>query len=552
MNLRTKMIVGSAAVILFTVFQGMIAVDRIDRTSRLTGELYDGPLMTINFARSAKANFLQLDRTLTTAVVKPALLASEDFVETLTDLHDSFREDLEVVLERSEDDRIASNLDAVGAMADQWWDLSEQAIASSEEGEAVVPIEELREIGLAVGGQLDLIIEFASENGYNFHLSAKEAAEDTRRFFIIVMIGTVAIGLLVAMVQGRMISRPVARMTRRMVVLADGDYTVEIDYLDRRDEIGEMARAVQVFKDNGQEKQQLEVQQRDEQVASEERAGKVNELIKAFEVNVAEVIGTVAQSATDMAETAVSMAGNMDTSGSRSLEVAEAAGRSRGNVNTVAGAAEKLASSAVEIGGQVERSTTMASAAVDEAQRSSEMINGLAGSVDKIGDVVAMINDIASQTNLLALNATIEAARAGDAGKGFAVVASEVKNLATQTGKATEEIASQINEVQGATGNAVTGIEGISNSISQMNEVAAAVATAVEEQRAATDEIARNASAVSDDAEAVSSSITELSQSSAMSYGAAINVLWASQDIQLPMAELRSSVESFLQNVRAA
>jgi methyl-accepting chemotaxis protein len=180
------------------------------------------------------------------------------------------------------------------------------------------------------------------------------------------------------------------------------------------------------------------------------------------------------------------------------------------------------------------------------------MINGLAGSVDKIGDVVAMINDIASQTNLLALNATIEAARAGEAGKGFAVVASEVKNLATQTGKATEEIASQINEVQGATGNAVTGIEGISNSISQMNEVAAAVATAVEEQRAATDEIARNASAVSDDAEAVSSSITELSQSSAMSYGAAINVLWASQDIQLPMAELRSSVESFLQNVRAA
>jgi methyl-accepting chemotaxis protein len=234
------------------------------------------------------------------------------------------------------------------------------------------------------------------------------------------------------------------------------------------------------------------------------------------------------------------------------LEVAEAANRSHGNVATVVSAAEELANSIGEIGGQVERSTTIADAAVEEAERSNEMINGLAGAVDKISDVVALINGIASQTNLLALNATIEAARAGDAGKGFAVVASEVKSLANQTAKATEDIAYQINEVQGATGNAVTGIEGISNTIRQMSEISTAIAAAVEQQRAATGEIARNANAVSDDAASVLNSVTELSQASAMSYGAAIKVLWVSQDIQEPMADLHGSVESFLQNVHAA
>ncbi|MDA1101291.1 MAG: HAMP domain-containing protein, partial [Proteobacteria bacterium] len=258
MNLRAKLIAGSTAVILFTVFQGMIAVDRIEQTGRLAGDLYDGPLMAINFARSAKTNFLQLDRQMMVAAGQPKLLASDEVGETLEDLHSGFREDLQVVLERSKDERIARNLNAVGAMADEWWRLSQLAIAAVKGGEGTVSTDELHEVVETVNEKLDQVIEYASENGYNFNLSAKQAVEETHRFIILVMLGTVVIGLLIAMVQGRMISRPITRMTRRMAALADGDYSLEIDYLERRDEIGEMARAVQVFRDNGKEKQQLE------------------------------------------------------------------------------------------------------------------------------------------------------------------------------------------------------------------------------------------------------------------------------------------------------
>ncbi len=553
MNLRAKLIAGSAAVILFTAFQGMIAINRIDQTGRLVSELYNGPLMAINFARSAKASFLLLDREMTVAAGKPALLASEDFVEALTDLYESFRGDLEVVLERSEDDRLVNDLNAAGAMADRWWSLSEQAIASSEGGEAMIPIDELREVAVSTDGQLDLIIEFAIENGFDFDLSAEQAVAETRRFTILVIMGTVVIGFLIAMVQGRMISQPVTRMTRRMVAMAAGDYAVEIEDLTRRDEIGEMARALAVFKENALDKERLEAEQAEgERRAEEQKKTMMAKLADTFGATIGGVVNTVSASAVEMGDTAVSMAGNMDKSGSRSLEVAEAANRSQGNVATVASATEELANSIDEIGSQVERSATRAGAAVEEADRSNETINGLAGAVDKIGDVVALINGIAGQTNLLALNATIEAARAGEAGKGFAVVASEVKNLANQTATATEEIAHQIDAVQGATGDAVAGIEGIGRTIRQMSEISAEISARVEQQRAAIGEIARNASAVSDDATSVLHSVTELSQSSAMSYGAAINVLWASQDIQKPMAELRGSVETFLQDVRTA
>jgi methyl-accepting chemotaxis protein len=180
------------------------------------------------------------------------------------------------------------------------------------------------------------------------------------------------------------------------------------------------------------------------------------------------------------------------------------------------------------------------------------MVSSLAGAVERIGEVVDLINDIANQTNLLALNATIEAARAGEAGKGFAVVASEVKNLANQTAKATEEISQQINDVQGATKGAVEAIESVSRTIQEVSEVATIVASAVEEQRAATSEIARTATVLDTDSSNVSEGVTNLTQNTAKSYGAAITVMWASQDLGKPVDELEKAVSSFLESVRAA
>ncbi len=362
----------------------------------------------------------------------------------------------------------------------------------------------------------------------------------------------VVFALLIGWVGRRHLLKPLVHASVTLNQLSNGNTDVTMPAARIR-ELAAIREAIGSFRDAQVAMQKMSTEKEEaERQAEERKAATMSRLADTFGATVGEVVKSVSTSATEMGDTAVIMSGSMDKSGSHSLEVAEAANRSHGNVATVVSAAEQLANSIGEIGGQVERSTTIAESAVGEADRSNEMINGLAGAVDKIGDVVALINGIASQTNLLALNATIEAARAGDAGKGFAVVASEVKNLANQTAKATEDIAHQINEVQGATGNAVTGIEGISKTIRQMSEISTAIAAAVEEQRAATGEIARNANAVSDDAASVLNSVTELSQASAMSYGAAIRVLWASQDIQEPMAELHGSVDTFLGEVRTA
>jgi len=384
-------------------------------------------------------------------------------------------------------------------------------------------------------------------------LAGLDATKNTMLVIILVVSGLalVSVGGVGAFVATR-ISRRVIGLTDTMGRLAENDTSVDIPALESKDEVGDMARAVEVFKQNAIEKVKMEAEQAERLRVAEERKREMDELAANFEADVSKVVQTVLESSEMINEMATGMAGNMDKSGNRSLEVSEAAERSRTNVATVASAAEELSASVAEIGTQVEHSTKVATDAVDQAERSNVQVKGLATAVDKISEVVDLINDIAEQTNLLALNATIEAARAGEAGKGFAVVASEVKSLANQTGKATEEIASQIGHVQAATNDAVNGIGAIGEAIGRMSEVATTIASAVAEQRAATEEIARNAGVVSDDTNVVSDSVAGVSQASAMSYGAAINVLWSSADMRRPVEVLREAVQGFLDNVRAA
>ena len=353
--------------------------------------------------------------------------------------------------------------------------------------------------------------------------------------------------------------RPLNRMTAAMRALAQGDLDVEIAAQEETNEIGDMARAVQIFKNNADEKRRLEAGEREQIRARQESAEQIDALIREFEEAINRVVADVGSGASLIETMANRMTGNMDNTGSSSLDVADAARRSQSNVGMVATASEELASSVNEIGGQTESSTAIAAEAVQEADRSNEIVSGLAEAVGQIGQVIELINDIANQTNLLALNATIEAARAGEAGKGFAVVASEVKNLASQTARATEEIGAQIAKVQSSTGDAVTTIQGIGQTIQRMNEVASTIASAVEEQRAATQEIARNATVLGGDGAQISESIANLTQHSAQSYGAAITVLWTAKDLNGPIQELkdpivklRQSVDGFLEQMRAA
>ncbi len=358
------------------------------------------------------------------------------------------------------------------------------------------------------------------------------------------------IGIALALLLGRSIGNPIKGMTEAMQRLAGGDKTVEIPAQGRGDEIGEMAKTVDIFKNSMIETERLAKEQSEAEASKIARAEEVASLVKSFEGQSVELIEQVMGVAMLIKKAANASGAETTTTGSRSFEVAEAAERTSGSVESTAAAAEELSASVSEISQQVALSSRNSENAVTEVAQATKMVRGLEQESQKIGEVVEMISDVAEQTNLLALNATIEAARAGDAGKGFAVVASEVKNLATQTAKATEQISSMIGTIQGATGNSVEAIEGIGSVIGEINSMSTTIASAVEEQSAATEEIARTASTVSDDANVVLNSVGALTLSAARSSGKSVQMLWQAKALEETMDVFRNEIENFLKSVR--
>ncbi len=341
-------------------------------------------------------------------------------------------------------------------------------------------------------------------------------------------------------------------MTQAMCRLAQGDLSVEIPGLGRHDEIGEMAEAVKVFKDGMGRAESLAAAQKAEYDQRERRSRIVADLTARFDAAVSDLLGNVAGAADQMQRTAQSMSANAQQTNRQAVAVAAATEQATANVETVAAAAEELSASISEIGGQVAQSARIAQSASEDAGRTTHLVDGLTQSSARIGEVVQLINDIAAQTNLLALNATIEAARAGDAGKGFAVVAGEVKSLATQTAKATEEITAQVANVQSATRNAVGAIAGIVARIDEINQIAAAVAAAVEEQSAATDEIARNVQQAATGTQEVSAAIGGVTSAAGETGGAAAQVLHSAEELGREAELLRGEIGRFLTGVRGA
>jgi methyl-accepting chemotaxis protein len=351
---------------------------------------------------------------------------------------------------------------------------------------------------------------------------------------------------------GGSIVKPVSGMTRAMKKLAGGDKSAEIPAQDAKDEIGEMAQAVHVFKESMIEADRLAAEQRAEQVRKEARQQAVEGYIGEFDRSVREALEGLAAAATQMRATATSMSATAEETQRQAGAVASASEQTSANVQTVAASAEEMTSSISEIGRQVAQAAETAKQAVADAQRTNGTVNTLAEAAQKIGQVVELIQDIASQTNLLALNATIEAARAGEAGKGFAVVASEVKSLANQTAKATEEIAAQIGSIQTVTGQAVTAIQGIGGTIGHISEISTTIASAVEEQGAATQEIARNTQEAARGTEQVSSNISGVNRAASETGAAAAQVLASAEQLGRQSETLRADVNRFLEKIRAA
>jgi methyl-accepting chemotaxis protein len=365
--------------------------------------------------------------------------------------------------------------------------------------------------------------------------------------------GVVLLSTLLAFVLARGITRPLGAMTGAMKALAGGNTATDIPARDHKDEIGQMATAVQVFKDNMIEAERLRGEQEAmKQRAEAEKKATMNNMADEFESSVKGIVQMVSSASTQLQSTAQSMSATAKETSRQSTAVAAASEQASTNVQTVASAAEELSSSIAEISRQVAESARIASQATNQATHTNTQIKGLAEAAQRIGDVVKLINDIASQTNLLALNATIEAARAGEAGKGFAVVASEVKSLANQTAKATEEISAKIAEMQSATGQSVAAIGTITQTIARVNEIATTIASAVEEQGAATQEIARNVQQASAGTNEVSSNIGGVTKAAADTGAAASQVLSASGELSKQSEMLNGQVNAFIARIRMA
>jgi methyl-accepting chemotaxis protein len=426
-----------------------------------------------------------------------------------------------------------------------------RVIALGHEIEKLVN-EKMRQRAEEIAADAKAIVTSGVADEHHIETETESLIVSTELLILIMSIGGVGLGLFLAWFTGGAIAKPVLALTAVMGRLANRDWAADVPSLGQRDEVGQMAQAVQVFKQNGIETERLEAEQAKEQEAKRRRQEAVEGYIAQFETSVAAALKTLASASTEMRSTAESMSSTAEETSRQATAVAAASEQASANVQTVATAGEELSSSISEIGRQVTQSTKIAGEAVDEAHKTDTKVQGLAQAAQRIGDVVQLITDIAAQTNLLALNATIEAARAGEAGKGFAVVASEVKSLANQTAKATEEIGQQVTAIQDATRESVEAIKSIGKTIGQINEIATTIASAVEEQGAATQEIARNVQQAAKGTQDVSANIGGVTQASSETGAAANQVLSAAGELSKQAETLRSEVEQFLGNIRAA
>jgi len=380
----------------------------------------------------------------------------------------------------------------------------------------------------------------------------ERTASTTSSTMILAALVSLLTGLALGLVVTGGISRPLLALSRTMRRLAEGDIAVELKDTDRKDEIGEMSRAVAVFRDNMIERGRLEETSRGDRQTRERRARRVDELMTGFRSSVQDALGSVGADSERMEKTARSLADTATEADRQALAASSASQQTSSNVQTVAGAADELAASVSEIGRLIEAANEHVRLATEMTEVGTRRIEGLSHAAQKIGEVVSLIQEIAAQTNLLALNATIEAARAGEAGRGFAVVATEVKSLAEQTARATGDIGLQVAGIQKATGEAVVAIGEIAKAMNEVNGFASAVAAAVEEQNAATHEISRNVQHAAAGSEDLTRNVAGVTHAIGETSQSAHHVFEASQNLGKQAQALRQSVERFLADVAAA
>jgi methyl-accepting chemotaxis protein len=433
------------------------------------------------------------------------------------------------------------------------------AEAFDKTGPNLLAADELYYVGitpLIVGAiaKMDDVKAAISQNFVQTTADTEDRITSTVTMQEVVAGAAVVAGLLIAFLIARGIIGPLSGLTAGMKELAGGNFGVVLPGLDRKDEVGDMAQAVETFKVKAEEKarDEAEAKVRQDQVAAKQRKADMIKLADDFESAVGEIVETVSSASTELEASATTLTSTAERAQELTTMVAAASEEASTNVQSVASATEEMTSSVNEISRQVQDSARMAGEAVDQARKTNDRVSELSKAASRIGDVVELINTIAGQTNLLALNATIEAARAGEAGRGFAVVASEVKALAEQTAKATGEIGQQISGIQAATQESVNAIKEISGTIEKLSEISSTIAAAVEEQGAATQEISRNVQQAAQGTMQVSSHITDVQRGASETGSASAQVLSAAQSLSGDSNRLKLEVGKFLNSVRAA
>jgi methyl-accepting chemotaxis protein len=555
-SIRTKVIVAFVLVLGCTMGLGLFAIQRLAGISGAAVEVRDDHLPSVRvLGRMAQVleRFCSVQGAQLLAITDAERQQSDSVVAEQAQIYDKERRSYQSMIDPGEEQRLADKVDAAWSVyQEDSRKLSEltgqgkhEAAVAFYRGEMFTAMKEVRD-----ALQADIALNEQSGQQAADHSVALAAVAHR---WILVVLGLMSLLCLCigwSMIRG--IAVPITAITASMRRLADHDLTAEIVGVGRGDEIGAMAGAVQVFKDNMVKADRLTAEREAERAATERRSTHLESLVHGFEQKVAQLVGVLSSSATELEATAQSMTGTAGHTSERAVAVASAAAEASASVQTVAAAAEQLSSSISEISRQVGKSAKVAEHAVQEAHRTDTVVQALATGAQKIGEVVSLITSIAGQTNLLALNATIEAARAGDAGKGFAVVASEVKGLANQTARATDEIGTQIGQMQMATREAVEAIQGIARIINEISEISTAIASAVEEQGAATAEIARNVQQASSGTRDVTANIAGVNQAATETGAAATQVLGAASDLSKQATQLDGEVRSFVAGVSAA
>jgi methyl-accepting chemotaxis protein len=412
--------------------------------------------------------------------------------------------------------------------------------------ETIMPVAQM--IGAAIQDAIDVANANQRQSAAVSMVSVQRSIEQNMITAGIAVLAAIGVAMLVA----RSITNPLRRITAVVLATAEGDLSQDIPYTHQRDEIGNLARTVEVFRGNRVTADAAVQAQVAEQAAKLARQSAIDHLIRDFDGSIKQVAFSVTAAAEQMQGNSRELSKSSVSSAERCVTASQATERSRGNMETVASAAVELSSSIQEISRQITGAARISNAAAAAASRTSDGVRGLSDAVTKIGSVVNLINGIASQTNLLALNATIEAARAGDAGKGFSVVATEVKSLATQTARATEEIQLQVDQIRTEANCAVKAIYEISETINSMSQTTASVAAAVEQQEAATNEIARNVQEAALVTNQVSSELVGVTDAAGITGRSAAELLGATENLIAQSAAIRREVEAFTSAVRAA